>query len=73
MNLYEPISKVEKYYISFFENYSTEMETSTSVIHDKSDFRLRNLITAYGVYLALMLLLIVAAVEHMLDLLNMSN
>ena len=38
------------------------METSTSVIHDKSDFRLRNLITAYGVYLALMLLLIVAAV-----------
>ena len=38
------------------------METSTSVIHDKSDFRLRNLITAYGVYIALMLLLIVAAV-----------
>ena len=62
MNLQEPISKVEKYYISFFENYSTEMETSTSVIHDKSDFRLRNLITAYGVYIALMLLLIVAAV-----------
>ena len=62
MNLYEPISKVEKYYISFFKNYSTEMETSTSVIHDKSNFRLRNLITAYGVYIALMLLLIVAAV-----------
>ena len=38
------------------------METSTSVIHDKSDFRLRNLIMAYGVYIALMLLLIVAAV-----------
>ena len=38
------------------------METSTSVIHNKSDFRLRNLITAYGVYIALMLLLIVAAV-----------
>ena len=38
------------------------METSTSVIHDKSNFRLRNLITAYGVYIALMLLLIVAAV-----------
>ena len=38
------------------------METSTSVIHDKSNFRLRNLIMAYGVYLALMLLLIVAAV-----------
>ena len=38
------------------------METSTSVIYDKSDFRLRNLITAYGVYIALMLLLIVAAV-----------
>ena len=38
------------------------METSTSVVHEKSDFRLRNLITAYGVYIALMLLLIVAAV-----------
>ena len=38
------------------------METSTSVIHDKSNFRLRNLIMAYGVYIALMLLLIVAAV-----------
>ena len=38
------------------------METSTSLIHDKSNFRLRNLITAYGVYIALMLLLIVAAV-----------
>ena len=38
------------------------METSTSVIHDKSNFRLRNLIMAYGVYLALMMLLIVAAV-----------
>ena len=38
------------------------METSTSVIHEKSNFRLRNLIMAYGVYLALMLLLIVAAV-----------
>ena len=38
------------------------METSTSVIYNKSDFRLRNLITAYGVYIALMLLLIVAAV-----------
>ena len=38
------------------------METSTSVTHDKSNFRLRNLIMAYGVYLALMLLLIVAAV-----------
>ena len=38
------------------------METSTSVIHDKFDFRLRNLITAYGVYIALMLLLIVGAV-----------
>ena len=38
------------------------METSTSIIHNKSDFRLRNLITAYGVYIALMLLLIVATV-----------
>ena len=38
------------------------METSTSAIHDKSNFRLRNLIMAYGVYLALMMLLIVAAV-----------
>ena len=38
------------------------MESTTLVIHDKSDFRLRNLITAYGVYIALLLLLIVAAV-----------
>ena len=38
------------------------MESTSSVIHDKSDFRLRNLITSYGVYIALMILLIVAAV-----------
>ena len=38
------------------------MESTSSVIHDKSNFRLRNLITSYGVYIALMILLIVAAV-----------
>ena len=38
------------------------MEYTTSVINNKSDLRLRNLIMAYGVYIALMLLLIVAAV-----------
>ena len=38
LNLYKPISKVENIIYLFFENYSTEMETSTSVIHNKSDF-----------------------------------